>query len=260
MKSLGAYLFMFFACFALSAQVCPGGGGGTTTSSTGSLSTSTNTGSFTSGAVAGLRTSIPNNNFLTNAVRSGHYATAKQGYNKIDGSPYLNDEPIKGSLFLNNGTEIAEVPLQIDVYANEVIATNKKGEEIILDPKFYNEVRMPFEGQELVFKKINPNNPDQFYQVLYQDGDMVFFKEKDVHLKEGNNKGIVKFEPRFYKRTNYYIKQGEDQIANVKLKKKDIFSVFPETEIYAMKEYAQQKGIKLKKESDYIAMFEGANQ
>ena len=87
---------------------------------------------------------------------------------------------------------------------------------------------------------------------------MTFFKERDVTLKESQSNGIVEQEARFRKRTNYFIKHGEDgEIAKVRLKKKDIFPLIPDSELIAMQAYAKRKGIKFKDESDYVAFLGG---
>ena len=152
---------------------------------------------------------------------------------------------------------IQDILLQMDLYTNEVVATKKDGEEVILDNIFFREVIIPFEGEDIVYKKTNPEDPDNFYEVLYEGPDMVFFKQRDVALREGHDHGISKIEPKFSQRNKYYIKHGEGAVATVKLKKKEILSGFADAELYAMKEFARQNGLKFKDESDYIAIFEG---
>ena len=197
---------------------------------------------------------------MLSSISAGNYETAKLSYQAIKGSPYLNEEAIEGQLVLNDGSIMKNVPLRIDMYSGEVIATNPKGEEIALDGRYYKEVQIPFEGQDLVFKKVNESNPDQFYQVLYEDGDMAFFKLRKVSLREGKDSGIAKTDSRFTERTKYYIKHGDNLIAKVRLKKKDIFPLIPESELYAMEDFARRKGIKLKDERDFIAFFEGNDE
>ncbi len=233
---------------------CPGGGGGSGGSSAGSsLSSSSN--SFGSNTISN---DLAQQTML-NAMAKNSYASTRLQYNQIEGSPFLNDEPIEGTLVLNNNTEVL-VPLQIDIYSEKVIATNSEGQEIALDGRFYKEVRLPYEGQELVFKKVDSKNPSKFFQVLYEDGDMIFFKQKYASLRQASNNGIAKTEAQFSQRTKYYIKYGDNQVARVKLKKKEIFPHIPETELYAMQDYARKKGIKLKNEIDFITFFEGAKK
>ena len=178
-------------------------------------------------------------------------------YQEIKGSPYLNDEPTQGVLVLNNGDLIKDILLQMDLYTNEVIATKKNGDVVILDNVYFREVIIPFEGQDVVYKKTNPQDPDNFYEVLYEGPDMVFFKQRDVALREGVDHGISKVDSKFSQRNKYFIKHGEGAVAKVKLKKKEILSGFEDAELLAMKEYARENGLKFKDETDYIAIFEG---
>ena len=234
---------------------CPGGGGGG--GGGGSSNPGSSFSSTTTSLGAGSLTNTIAQQTMLGSLAKNSYAAAKIQYKQIEGSPFLNDEPIEGTLVLNNDTEV-QVPLQIDIYSQEVIATNLNGEEIALDGRFYKEVRMPYEGQELVFKKVDDDKPTKFFQVLYEDGDMVFFKQKYATLRQASNSGIARTEAKFSQRTKYFIKYGDNQVAKVKLKKKEIFSHIPESELYAMQDYARKKGIKLKSEIDFIAFFEGA--
>ena len=257
MKNLFGLLIMVLTCFSLSAQYCPGGGGGGTGGGGGG---GTGAGASFTGGGSGGTISFNSNAFgqqFTSQIYSLVGKSKSTAYKGVKGSPYLNDEPIKGTLVLNNGNMIQDILLQMDLYTNEVVATKKDGEEVILDNIFFREVIIPFEGEDIVYKKTNPEDPDNFYEVLYEGPDMVFFKQRDVALREGHDHGISKIEPKFSQRNKYYIKHGEGAVATVKLKKKENLSGFADAELYAMKEFARQNGLKFKDESDYIAIFEG---
>jgi len=246
MKTLFSSIAMIFACFALSAQCAPGGGGTPSVSGTTVGVSNFNSSLNTSYYQSALNESLRN----ANGVRIA--------YQNMEGSPYLNNEATPGTLVINGGRTIENIPLQIDLFNQEIIAT-VMDEKVVLDGRFFEEIIVTLDGKELNYKKINPKRPNKFYEVLYEDGDMVFFKERYVSLREGSNNGIVKKLPRFNTRPKYYIKHGEGDVAKVKLKKKDIFSGFLNAEVYAMKEYAKRNGIKFKSESDFVAVFEGAN-
>ena len=239
------------SCFALSAQ-CPSGGGGNSSVSGGG-------GIGNSGAIVGGGNGL---NVLNQSFAGSQYQNIKSTYASIDGSPFLNNEPIESTLVMANGMELNNVPIQIDLYSHLVIATNDKGVQIILDGRYYDEIIMPFEGQDIVFKKADPKNPEQYYEVLYDDGDMTFFKEGNVRLNKSSTaqNSLANTNPNFHKgKTEYFIKMGQQEVVKVKLKKKDIFSIFPDAELMAMKDYAKRKGIKFKGEADYVAVFDGIN-
>lgn len=254
MKSLLALIPMLVLSLSITAQCTPGGGGGGG-GSTGGTSSLTSGGP---GGISNFSLGHTTNQFASKATGLNSLRSNLLSYEQVKGSPFLNDEAIEGVLVLNNGTVLENVPMQMDLYTHEVIATNDHGKEILLDNRFYKEIRMPFEGKELVFRRVNEKHPEKFYEVLYDDSGMTFFKERDVTLKESQSNGIVEQEARFRKRTNYFIKHGVDgEIAKVRLKKKDIFPLIPDSELIAMQAYAKRKGIKFKDESDYVAFLGG---
>jgi len=253
---LFTFVISILSIFTLNAQnPCPGGGtgGGGTSGGGGSYGISTQGSGGSSSSFSGNNSGI---NYLAQFSSQMSFKDIKQSYAQIDGTPFLNKEPIKGTIITNRGDKLQNIPLQIDMYTHDVVVTNEEGEEIILDGKYYKKIIMPFEGEDLVFMKPDPKKSDQFFQVLHDDGNIVFFKEDRVVFTEGTNRGVVVTNSKFSrKKTNYFIKTGDDAVVRVKLKKKDIFSVLPDAELMAMKDYAQRKGIRLKDETDFVTAF-----
>lgn len=259
MKSIFSFALCILSAVCLSAQVC-----GPTTSTTVGSATTSGTSSASLNAGSGGQTFTYLNasqhgllRHMNNAVFSGQYTAASATYKSVKGSPYLTTSAVSGTLVMNDGTTITDIPLKYDTFADEVVATNPEGEDIVLDTRYYKEMVMTIDDEEVSFKKVNPAQPDKFYALLYDDSGLTFYKDVTTKMKEGENKGIAKIQPRFKNYTNYYLKQGDDDIAKVNLKKKDVLSYFPQIEAIAMEEYCKKKGIKLKKERDFIAMFEG---
>ena len=245
-------IFTFCLAFTFGLVFSQDCGGGSTGGSTGGSSGSLVGGGLTSFAPgSGALSSLQglNNNFM------GRYFAAAASYDEILGSPYLTSESVKATLIMNDGVEMNDIPIKYDIYANEIIATNVEDEEIILDTRFYKEITFENEGQPVVMKKVNPKKPDVFYEILYESGDIVFFKEQEARLRKGENLGITKSESKFNQHKRYYVK-GEDQsLAKVNLKKRDVFNHFPEIEAVAFKEYIKSSKIKLSKEQDYKKLF-----
>ena len=253
MKNILILAFLTLSFGFVSGQYnCPppsGGGGNSSLGSGGgssSASSSARNGNFGAALIAHSRI-------------SSSVAKNKSMYADYDGSPFLNQKAIPGTLVLENGTEMKDVPLQVDLYSNSIIATNEDGEELIIDSKFYKEVVIPFEGKNLVFRKVNPKEPTKYYEVLYDDDNLVFFKKQDSNISKGSSSGYSHSNGRFRTSTQYFIKHDNGEVAHVKLKKKDIFAGFMDAELYAMKDYAKRKGIKLRDESDFVAVFKGVN-
>jgi len=257
MKTFLSFLMATLACFTLNAQDCTYGGSGgsvsTISPSTRSIAPSTPTTFSNTNTGLGIY-SDTHTYSMSNILRQGNGNLL--AYEKIEGSPYLNDEPAKGTLVLTDGSVLEDVILQIDLYTNKVIAHVNEDEEIVLNSHYFSEVIISHEGQDLVFQRVNPEEPNKFYEVLYDDNGMAFYKERYATKSEAYNDGIAQRDAKFNQRANYFIAHEEGQMAKVNLKKKDMFSGFIDDEVYSMIAYAKKKGIKLKNEQDYVRVFQ----
>lgn len=244
MKKILSIFAFTLACLSVNSQ-CNGGGGG------GQSVISTPVGNSLS--IRGGSYDAMSNMNLNSAL--GNSFTLAQSYSSTKGSAFIANEAQEGKIILNDGSEIANVIMNIDLYADEVIVTNEDGEDYYLDQKMVKEISIPVNGKIITFRKINPDQPNKLYEVLYDDGDMAFFKERYVTRKEATKNGMKDTPAKFNQRANYYMSHGENSVAKVKLKKKDIFSGFDGGEVLAMKEYAKAEGIRFKDESDFVAVF-----
>ncbi len=243
MKILLSLTSVFFLVFSLHAQNT----GGAALEAAGA------------GGINGLVGGTATNAFQTMHAESVFKARGgdRLSYGTVKGSPFLNKEAVKGTLVLHDGNMLKDVLLQFDLYTNDIIATLEDGEEVFIDKIYYKEIIIPTDGKDAVLRRLDPEKPDILYEVLYQDEDMAFFKQRTVTLREGSNSGLAKVKPRFDKRTTYFIKQGKQKVEKVKLKEKDVLSKFKKREANTLKSYAKKNGIKLKKEKDFITLFTG---
>jgi len=238
---------MFSATFVMS-QSC--GQGGSVPSGSSSSSAIGGVGDF-----SGFNPTTSLLNSMMNDIYSGQYLASISAYEDINGSPYLLEESSQAVLVMNDGQIIENVPVKYDIYTKEIIATKPNGEDIVLDTRYYQEMLLTIDGQEISFKKVNPKSPDKFFEVLYQSGDVAFFKDQTAKLRKGENLGITRSPSSFNQYTRYYVTGDDDSIAKVNLKKRDVFDHFPEMEAVAMREYVKTSKIKLSKEKDYKKLF-----
>lgn len=183
--------------------------------------------------------------------------TRENAYANINGSPFLTDKKTSGYIVMNDGKIVQNVPIQYDLYAQAMLVKNKQGEEITLDNRLYKEIKLRVGRETLLFKKINPAEKDQFYQVLYENKEVLFAKQQQAILKEGRDQGVAQIEAEFFKKTTYFITQPNGFLTKVSLKKNkrdQFFSAFPAHLATSLKNYAKQHKIKLKKEEDFIAL------
>jgi len=250
-KHLRNLLGLCLACALCQPAIaqCGGGGGGSTSTAT-AASTTSSFASFNSNSQNSL-----DNLFSQVRLSQSYTNTTQSFYASTDGSPYMYDEFQNATLVFNNDIELNDVKVNYDGYTGDIIAVNEEDEKIALDPKYYKKVLVETDEGLAIFSKPNTKKSDQFYQVLYDNEGLAFFKDPKIILREGVKNGITDTADKFVKRSKYYVaNDGEDPIA-VNLKKRDLFDHFPEIEMVAINEILKKKKIKLKKEKDYLELF-----
>jgi len=192
---------------------------------------------------------------INSKVKPSGIRNVDGSYPAIQGSAYLHDERINASVITTDDIIIKDLPMIIDLYAGEFIATDQSGSDIVLDPALYDEIILPYEGKMLSFKKLNPEKPNKFYEVLYNDDGIIFLKDHYVTVKEGTNSGLAKTDTKFSRRSAYYVKHGKSEFKKVKLKKKSFFSAFSKRVSSSMQGYAKRHKLDLKSEEDFVDFF-----
>lgn len=182
---------------------------------------------------------------------------AENTYHDIEGSPFMTEEFVKGILVTTEGDVILDVPLKINVYTQEVIAKNHLGSIVVLDQTQYQELILPFEGKDLRFKRINQENPDVFYEVLFESAELTMIKEHYATVKESNSNGISSTPKKFSQRTRYYVMQENGLAVKTRLNKKSLLALLPNTMANDLEAYADLNKIKFSKESELMRLLAG---
>lgn len=254
MKLLLSLFFSFCCSFLLMGQDCPAGGsaGGASSSAASASNSFTTYGSSNSfvGSQAQLYSSLQ----LPGNTKVNSYFASTQEYSSIKGSPYWHkDNDVKATLVLNNESMISDIGIKYDVYANQIIAIEEDETQSVLDSRFFKTMIIEEDESFYTFKKVNPENPDKFYQVLFESDEITFFKEVQTRYSASTTHlpGQSVDNRKFLSSDKYFVVQ-ENEVEKVNLKKKDIFSHFPEVEKLSMQEYIKTNKIKLKKEKDFV--------
>lgn len=74
-------------------------------------------------------------------------------------------------------------------------------------------------------------------------------------LYEKKSNGLFETPALFSKKYKCDVRNGDSETVAVNLNKKEVFEHFPQIELVAMEEIIKRKKYKMKKESDYIALF-----
>lgn len=216
-----------------------GSGGGAATSS--------------SGVASMTNPSIPYDLYATNLKKGREYQDVELAYGNYEGSPFINDIDTYGQLELNNGNIIANVPIQYDAYRGEVIVAQKDGRKIALNNRYYRKLILKIDGDEVIFVKAHPGEPNRFYQILWDHPEISLLKDVSVELIESKRGDITSTEPFFRKIKTYFIKIN-DSVGPLKLKKKELFKYFNDSTTTEMKAILKRNKFKLKKEEDFIRL------
>ena len=165
--------------------------------------------------------------FESNKLQSGDWEKPLNE-SEIDGSPYLNDEFIVGSVFTVTKQQFADIPLRYNIYNDQI--EFKSGDkiqalaapEIVERVKFgeYQIVYIPFSN----LKKIRKG----FFIVL-EEGNASLYAKLEVEYRKSTEPGAYKeAEPaKFIKKNDqYYIKFGMEQAKKVG-NKKELIEGFP---------------------------------
>lgn len=180
---------------------------------------------------------------------------SKRLYKNTKGSPFYYEETQVADLVYHNGKVLENVPFQIDLYADEFIGTDKKGDAIYLDLKYYKEIIVKKDGEKDLFQRVHPSYPEKLLQVMHSDNHFILIKMKDVKYVESSiiNGGKREHVNKFNQTSSHdLIRDGE--VIKLALKKKKFFKSFSKSEANLMKEYAKEQNLSLKNENDFIQL------
>jgi len=170
-------------------------------------------------------------------------------YDEIDGSPYFYDDFVYSSGLRTSGELMDSLLLKYDLATFSFIAKIEDGEDIYVDTKQFREFILNVDGEEILFKRVDPKNPDRFYEIIYQDKEMTIYKSEEISMVKGEELGISKTNDRFFSKEKYLVKKGKE-IERVKLKKKNLWKYFDENQQEILDIHIRENEIKLKKASD----------
>ena len=150
----------------------------------------------------------------------------------IKGSKYYLDAYCTGEVWFMNGDHISTGYLfKFDEVANSVQIKDKNGEEILADATKINGCRLNIEKKTvLYFKSPVPGDPNnrQLFQLIYNSDNCKVIKLPSKKL-------IAKtkmfhddpLQQEYFAQHTYFIKKGDNNYKEIKLKKKALLEAFP---------------------------------
>ncbi|MCX2738418.1 hypothetical protein [Pontibacter anaerobius] len=171
----------------------------------------------------------------------------KTQYEDINGSPYLYDNWMKGSVVLGNGNLYENVPLRYDQVADQLLFQTPEGQEL----EFVQPVReFQIDGSPVVYRSgfapIDQHSSSSFYQVL-EDGKVKLLKKSHKVIREEKAYGTATISKNVLEYTNYYITQGS-QLVKVK-NEKNLLQLLP-GHTQELEGYIKKNKLKLKEDAE----------
>jgi len=148
----------------------------------------------------------------------------------IEGSPYLEDNFIKGSVYTTSKTEYVDVPLRYNIYNDQLeFKTGNDKVQALAAPEMIEKIE--FGNYKMVYApySISKKIRRGFFVVL-AEGKSSLYEKPRITFKEATEPGGYKdAEPaKFVRNTDeYYIRVGENQ-AKLVGNKNDLLEVFPD--------------------------------
>lgn len=148
----------------------------------------------------------------------------------IKGSPYLNDEFVKGSIFTVQMLKYDSIPLRFNIYNDELQFKTPTGEVMALTAPEIVE-KAEFGSFQMVYSPYSLTNKIKkgFFLVLEQ-GKASLYAKPGIHFQEPSEPAAYKeAEPAKFSRKadEYYIRIGKEQAILIN-SKKDLIAAFPD--------------------------------
>jgi len=181
----------------------------------------------------------------------------ERSYSEIQGSPFLSEEFLKGTVITTNGLVITNVPLKFNLHTQEFVSKSKMDTDILLDERQYSEIILPYDGREISFKRVNSEKPSVFYEVLFENAEVTVYKEYYATIKEATSNGISSTSKKFSQRERFFVMQENGLAEKTRLKKKTLLALLPSDMAREMEHYANVNDIDFRSEADFIRLFTG---
>ena len=151
--------------------------------------------------------------------------------NDIEGSPYLNDDFIKGTIYTISQTKYVDVPLRYNIYSEQVELKSGDGPVQALAPPEIVE-KVEFGDYILVYVpfKVSRNIRRGFFRVIESGDKAVLLARAQVLFEDAKEPAAYQDAkpPRFARKPDdYYIRAGKEP-AQLISRKKDLEEVFPD--------------------------------
>lgn len=196
----------------------------------------------------GVRTTM--DLYETNKLVSGNNSSILTEKD-IDGSPYLNDEFFKGTIYTVQKLKYIDIPLRYNIY-NDNLEFKTPTNEIqalvtpeIVEKAIIGEIQLEY------LHYIKSNKTNKGFLILLEEGKVSLFSKPEVVFKEATEPAAYKqAEPaRFVRKTETCFMRIGNEPARLITNKKELISLFPNDQ-EKIESFIVKKKLKINKPED----------
>jgi len=179
----------------------------------------------------------------------------------VEGSPYFNDNWMKGNVIVNGERQYSGIYLKMDLYDNEVHFQDQKGNEMIATTPIQKVLLVDTAAQR-VYNFINgefiqANSHVKGWYQLLSEGKAILLKKFNKQMQEVKPYGSATVEQSIITSSRYYIMYDENfteikkikEIAGILIDKKDEIA-----------QYIKSNNLPGKTDADFISLVNYYNQ
>jgi len=179
--------------------------------------------------------------------------------NEIEGSPYLNNDFIKGYVVTIDSLKYIDIPLRYNIYNDEIEFEQNANVFALDNPLNYNEISI---GTHiflyLAFESGSGDNQNKstYFEVLNPTQDLLLLKRFGVQFnKVTSAQGYVEAQPANFKKTpeRFYLKFKNNELAKEVGNLKSTLSMFSDRSD-EIASFIKKRKLKLRKEEDLITI------
>jgi len=179
----------------------------------------------------------------------------------VDGSPYFNDNWMKGSVVVNGGTQYSGIYLKLDLYDNEIHFQDQKGNEMIATIAVQKVLLVDTAAQR-VYNFINgefiqSNSRLKGWYQLLSEGKAILLKKFNKQMQEFRPFGSATVEQSIITSSRYYILYDGNSTEIKKIKEMAGILIDKKDEIT---QYIKSNNLSGKTDADFIGLINYYNQ
>ncbi len=177
----------------------------------------------------------------------------EKAYAKMEGSPYLNDQWIKGTVTFQDGKTAKNVDLKFDQVQGFLVFKNDLGHEFMFVTPV-KEFELPLIGKfRSGFPPSKGTNEKTFFKVL-NDGETKLLKSQVKNILETKAfySGVV--EKTVVEEIKFYILKSDNKLVLLKNDKKSLLSELKNKES-ELEKYIRNQNLSVKNEEDLVNLF-----